>query len=286
MAMILAAAALLSHTDDEACQRRGPRDPRGHARGGRGRYPHCRPRRPPRYDGLHGRGDPPHADEARRLVVALGAQAATAAAPTRISPASSATRNACGDVRVELRAGAAADLVQPPRRPTASGGTAASTSSRRTRPRPRAHGPRAGSPGRRVASDSRHRPSARDGRGRTAAPARATARPRAARCPPPDAPGSPRAPRRRAAPACRAPPAGRSPFRRRGGRRRAGDASMLSSSQPSRLATASAFVADPCGVRAERGVADLHRGCKGGESNHGLSGSLPATENPSRIFSR
>ena len=72
MAMILAAAALLSLTDDEECQQRGTRDPRGDARGRRGGHPDRGPRRPPRHDGVLGRGDPPHADEDRGLVLALG----------------------------------------------------------------------------------------------------------------------------------------------------------------------------------------------------------------------
>ena len=34
---------------------------------------------------------------------------------------------------------------------------------------------------------------------------------------------------------------------------------------------------DPCGVRAQCGIADVHRGRVGGESSHGISGSRPAT---------
>ena len=101
MAMILAAAALLAHTDDEECRARRARDPRGDARGGRRGNSDGRSRRPPRHDGVHGRGDPTDADEARGLGLAVGrdklapttGQAARASSQT-ISPASSAARKA------------------------------------------------------------------------------------------------------------------------------------------------------------------------------------------------
>ena len=70
LAMILAAAALLSQTDEGASAR--SRDPRGGARSGRAGREDGGSRRPLDDDGVHRRGDPPHADEARGLVDAVG----------------------------------------------------------------------------------------------------------------------------------------------------------------------------------------------------------------------
>ena len=78
MAMILAAAALLSHIDDDEARTAGPRDPRGVARGRLGGHPHRRPRRSRLDDRVHGRGPLPHPLEAgglgdaRRGLSALG----------------------------------------------------------------------------------------------------------------------------------------------------------------------------------------------------------------------
>ena len=89
MAMILAAAALLSQTDAPArAAGRAIRESalEAVAQGVEDR----RPRRPCVDDRVHRRGDPPHADEARGLVESLGAAcvwrrsgAARAAAPTK-----------------------------------------------------------------------------------------------------------------------------------------------------------------------------------------------------------
>ncbi len=251
MAMILAAAALLVAHRGRGLPARRTRDPRGDARGRRGGNPHSRPRRPPRHDGVHGRGDPPHADEARGLGLAVGAsctsprQAATAAGPQTISPASSASRNAAATVGIELGPGAAPDLVGRLVAARATAGRAGPTSSRRTRRRPRGSVPRAGSTRPRGASGSRARPSARGGRARTGAPARATATPassqsaldRVRR-------GSRRAPSASSTPGLRrAPRGGRSPCRRRGAPRRAGAPRAAPPSSRACTATASAFAA-------------------------------------------
>ncbi len=68
MAMILAAGALLSHSDDASHPSRRSRDSGIEPRGGRGGRPHRRSRWPPRDDGVHGRGDPAHPHQARGLV--------------------------------------------------------------------------------------------------------------------------------------------------------------------------------------------------------------------------
>ena len=71
MAMILAAAALLSHADAGEAPDRGKSDPRSMSRGRRRRSPHRRPRWTCGDDGVHRRSDPPHEDEARRVVDAV-----------------------------------------------------------------------------------------------------------------------------------------------------------------------------------------------------------------------
>ena len=70
MAMILAGARS-SRTPRTSGADRRARDPRGVPRGGRRRRPDRRSRRASRHDRVHRRGHPPHADEARRLGLAV-----------------------------------------------------------------------------------------------------------------------------------------------------------------------------------------------------------------------
>ncbi len=67
MAMILAAAALLAHVEDESIRAARPRHSRGLPRGGVRRDQDRRPRRPRGNARVHGRGDPPHAHQAGGL---------------------------------------------------------------------------------------------------------------------------------------------------------------------------------------------------------------------------
>ena len=185
MAMILARRrAALAH------ERRGPagrpRDPRGVPRGGRAGHPHRRPRRRPRHDRVHRRGD-------RRVRAKLEVWARSGAGRGRPAPLLGPDfEEQLGDDRVELGAGAAADLLERPLRRQRRAVRARATSSRRTRPRRRAPAPRPGLRCRGSSWGSRCRPSARGGRGRTAArggrggaDARATRRRAGARGSPP-----------------------------------------------------------------------------------------------------
>ena len=108
MAMILGGAALLS-----AHERRGPagrpRDPRGVPGGGRAGQPHPRPRRRPRHERVHRRGDRARPREARDLGDSLGRLGGGPA--LLLGPD---FEEQLGHDRVELAAGAAADLLERP----------------------------------------------------------------------------------------------------------------------------------------------------------------------------